>query len=256
MSGARGEQAVPTALLGELVTAGRILVHAGQGDMVWGHVSVRDPHGRGVWLKGSGLGLEELTTDDVVLIDRDGSVLDGGGRRHKEFAIHTEVMAARPDVGCVIHTHPPAPVALAAIDEPLRPVSHEACFFVPPELPCFRETSDLILTRELGERVAETLGDRPAALLQGHGIVAAGTDVVDATIAAVLLDRACRTQLDVLQTGRPYHWTGDEEALAKRANCYPRALLEQGYAHLARQIAWPPAHHDGPLPEATSKGGR
>jgi hypothetical protein len=81
-------------------------------------------------------------------------MLAGGGRRHKEFPIHTEVMATRPDVGCVIHTHPAAPVAFAAVDEPLRPVSHEATFFVPPELPCFSETNDLILTPQLDERVA------------------------------------------------------------------------------------------------------
>jgi ribulose-5-phosphate 4-epimerase/fuculose-1-phosphate aldolase len=228
--------APPRELLEQLVTASKILAHVGQGDMVWGHVSVRDPDGRGLWLKGSGLGLEEITTDDVVLIDRAGEVLAGGGRRHKEFPIHTEAMAARPDVNCVIHTHPVAPVAFAALDEPLRPVSHEACFFVPPELPCFDETTDLIVTPALGERVAASLGDRPAALMLGHGIVAVGTDVADATMAAVLLDRACRAQLEVLQTGRPYRWTSDEEALAKRGNCYPRALIEQGYAYLARQV--------------------
>jgi L-ribulose-5-phosphate 4-epimerase len=239
MSAASDRAAATQELLEQLVTSCRILVHAGQGDMVWGHVSVRDPDGRGVWLKGSGLGLEEISTEDVVLIDRDGEVLAGGGTRHKEFPIHTEVMAARLDVGCVIHTHPPAPVAFAAIDEPLHPVSHEASFFVPPELPCFRETTDLILTQELGERVAATLGDCPAALLLGHGIVAAGVDVVEATMAAVLLDRACRAQLDVLQTGRSYRWTSDEEALAKRRNCYPRTLLEQGYSYLARQVGRP-----------------
>lgn len=191
---------IPHELLEQLVTSCRILAAVGQGDMVWGHVSVRDPKGRGVWLKGAGHGLEEISADDVVLLDRAGEVLAGGGRRHKEFPIHTEVMATRPDVGCVIHTHPAAPVTFAAVNEPLRPVSHEATFFFPPELPCFSETSDLILTPQLGERVAAALGDRPALLLLGHGIVAAGSDVAEATMAAVLLDRACRIQLDVMQT--------------------------------------------------------
>jgi ribulose-5-phosphate 4-epimerase/fuculose-1-phosphate aldolase len=156
---------IPHELLEQLVTSCRILAAVGQGDMVWGHVSVRDPKGRGVWLKGAGHGLEEISADDVVLINRAGEVLAGGGRRHKEFPIHTEVMATRPDVGCVIHTHPAAPVTFAAVDEPLRPVSHEATFFFPPELPCFSETSDLILTPQLGERVAAALGDRLALLL-------------------------------------------------------------------------------------------
>jgi L-ribulose-5-phosphate 4-epimerase len=222
-------------LLDQLVTSCRILGTEGQGDMVWGHVSVRDPEGRGLWMKGAGLGLEEITRDDLVLIDREGSVLAGERPRHSEFPIHTEVMAARPEVGCVVHTHARAPVAFAAIEEPLRPVSHEGTYFVPPDVPRFTETSDLILTLPLGARVAATLSDRPALLLVGHGLVTAGTDAVDATMAAILLDRACRTQLDVLQTGRPYRWTPDEEVRVKRTHVYPRRLLEQGYAYLARR---------------------
>jgi len=223
------------ALLDQLVTACRILGAEGQGDMVWGHVSVRDPEGRGVWMKAAGLGLEEITREDVVLVTREGERLAGARPRHAEYPIHTEVIAARPDVGCVVHTHARAPVAFAAIEEPLRPVSHEGTFFVPPDVPRFTETSDLILTRALGAGVASALGDRPGLLLVGHGVVLVGADVVEATMAAVLLDRACRTQLDVLQTGRPYRWTPDEEARVKRTHTYPRPLLEQGYAYLARR---------------------
>jgi L-fuculose-phosphate aldolase len=225
------------ALLDQLVTSCRVLGAEGQGDMVWGHVSLRDPDGRGFWMKAAGLGLEEITRDDLVLIDREGTVLAGDRPRHSEFPIHTEVMAARPDVGCVVHTHARAPVAFAAVEEPLRPVSHEGTYFVPPDVPRFTETSDLILTPALGAAVAATLGDRPGLLLVGHGLVTAGSDVVEATMAAVLLDRACRVQLDVLQTGRPYRWTPDREARVKRTHVYPRRLLEQGYAYLARQAA-------------------
>ena len=223
------------ALLDQLVTACRILGSEGQGDMVWGHLSVRDPGGRGLWMKAAGLGLEEVTRDDLVLVDREGTVLAGERPRHSEFPIHTEVMAARPDVGCVVHTHARAPVAFAAIEEPLYSVFHEGTFFVPPDVPRFTEISDLILTPALGARVAACLGDRPGLLLVGHGVVVAGADPVEATMGAVLLDRACRMQLEVLQTGRPYRWTPDEEARAKRAHVYPRRLLEQGYAYLARR---------------------
>jgi L-fuculose-phosphate aldolase len=228
-------------LLDQLVTSCRILGAEGQGDMVWGHVSVRDPQGRGLWMKGAGLGLEEISRDDLVLVDREGNVLAGDRPRHSEFPIHTAVMAARPDVGCVAHTHAKAPVAFAAVEEPLHPVSHEGTFFAPPDVPCFTETSDLILTPELGARVAAILSDRPALLLLGHGLVAAGADVVEATMAAVLLDRACRVQLDVLQTQRPYRWTPDEEARVKRTHVYPRRLLEQGYAYLARRAGRGPS---------------
>ncbi|WP_279582242.1 class II aldolase/adducin head domain-containing protein [Fodinicola feengrottensis] len=54
-----------TATLTALAT--RALAAAGQGDMVWGHLAVRDPQGRGVWMKARGWGLEEITADRVGL---------------------------------------------------------------------------------------------------------------------------------------------------------------------------------------------
>ena len=82
-----------------------------QSDFVWGHLSVRDPAGRGVWMKSAGYGFEEMTPELIVLIDDDGNVMEGKGRRHAEYPIHTEIMAARPDVNCVVHTHSASAVA-------------------------------------------------------------------------------------------------------------------------------------------------
>src|SRR5687768_13397120 len=131
--------------LRELVSLGcRVLGEAGQGDLIWGHVSARDPEGRGVWMKASGLGLGEVGPADVVLVSWDGEVLAGEGRRHAEYPIHTEVIRRRDDVGSVIHTHSPAAVALGALDVPLRPISHEANLFVPDDLARFTATADLI----------------------------------------------------------------------------------------------------------------
>src|ERR1700749_4534335 len=86
-------------------TGNRALAAAGLSDLVWGHASVRDPEGRGVWMKAAGWAFEEIDSGKVVLVDSAGSVLAGQGRRHLEFSIHTEIMAARSDVGCVVHTH-------------------------------------------------------------------------------------------------------------------------------------------------------
>jgi ribulose-5-phosphate 4-epimerase/fuculose-1-phosphate aldolase len=213
----------------------RILGAAEQGDLVWGHVSARDPEGRGVWMKAATLGFEEVGPEDVLLVDRSGTVLEGDGRRHAEFPIHTEVMAAAP-VGAVVHTHAPAAVAFAALDVPLRPISHEGTLFVPPDVARFTQTGDLILTSELGEDVARSLGDRNALLLVNHGIVTAGPDVPTAVVTAVLLDRACRMQLSAMAAGTLRHWSDDEEALSKRQHCYRPELLRQAWDYLARRV--------------------
>ena len=221
------------ALRRDVALGCRILATEDQGDFVWGHVSARDPDGRGVWMKAAGFGFDELTADHVILVSWDGEVLEGGHRRHLEYPIHTELMRARPDVHSVVHTHAPWSVAFAATQEPLLPVSHEGALFVPPDVARFTQTGDLIITRELGADLARTVGDRNVALMPHHGIVACGDDLPTAVFNAVFLERACRTNMRVLMAGGAKTWSDDEESLAKRSRVYdPRAAWD----YLARRL--------------------
>jgi len=219
-----------------VATASRILAAAGHGDLIWGHASARDPGGRGVWIKAANWGLEEVTPDRVHLVTGDGEVLDGSGPRHSEFPIHTEVMAARPDVGGVVHTHPPHAVALAATGQPLRPVSHAANYFVPPDVPRFTQTADLILTRDLGKAVAAELADASAIFLVNHGIVTVGKDLQTATVAAVLLERACAQQMLTHAFGGWPTWSAPDESLSKRGNIYADGPVRAVWDYLARSL--------------------
>lgn len=221
----------------ELVSiSSRILGGADQGDFIWGHASARDPEGRGAWIKASGWGLQEVTPDRVHLVDREGAVVEGEGRRHLEYPIHTEIYAARPDVGGVVHTHSPHAVALAAAGQELVPVSHAANFFVPPSVPRFTLTADLIFTQELGVALAETLGGARAVFLVNHGIVAVGPDLQSATVAAILLERAAEQQLVTLGYGGLPAWSAPEESLAKRERIYNEAAISNVWDYLVRQL--------------------
>jgi L-fuculose-phosphate aldolase len=230
----------------------RVLAAEGHNDFVWGHVSARDGADRGAWLKAAGWGLDEIDARRVHLVDPQGVVIEGGGRRHAEYPIHLEVLAARPDVGAVVHTHPRAAVAFGALETPLRPVSHEATLFVPPDVARFRLTGDLILTPELGRAVAAELGQRNAVLLVNHGIVAVGPDVRTAVMTAILLERACQTQLAAMAAGVLRRWSDDDEARAKRTHCYPPELIGQAWEYLVRRLADgdPPPPVAGPLSPA------
>jgi L-fuculose-phosphate aldolase len=223
-------------ITGLVATASRILAAAGQGDLIWGHASVRDPDGRGAWLKAAGWGLEEVTADRVHLVSPDGEVVAGDGPRHSEYPIHTEIMIARPDVGAVVHTHPPHAVALAATGQPLRPVSHAANYFVPPEVPRFTRTADLILTRELGQAAAAELGPARALFLVNHGIVTVGPDLQTATVAAVLLERACAQQLLTRAFGDWPSWSGPDESLSKRSHIYGEGPVRGVWDYLVRSL--------------------
>jgi len=223
--------------LRELVALGcRILGANGHDDYVWGHVSARDPDGRGVWMKASTYGFEEITADHVILVGFDGEVLDGDRPRHSEWPIHTEIIGSRPHVGGVVHSHPPHSIAVGAAGQPLRPISHAGTLFVPPDVPRFTKTSELILTRDLGADVAGSLDGQDAVLLVNHGIVTVGKDVRDAVIRAVLLEKAAHQQMLTYAFGGPKYWSSDEEAMAKRKTVWGEHHLVMLWDYLGRSL--------------------
>ncbi len=134
-----------------------------------------------------------MDADRVVPVTPEGTVSAGSGPRHLEYPIYTEIAAARPDVRCVVHTHAPALTAFASMDTVL-PISHDAVPFE-SRLPRFTVTGALIANPELGRALAAQLGDAPAILMPNHGAATVGPDPATAVMYAVLLERACHTQL-------------------------------------------------------------
>lgn len=218
-----------------VVQACQALMAGGQSDMVWGHASVRDPAGRGAWMKCSGWGFEEIGESRVVLVSPQGEVLEGQGRRHIEYPIHTQIMDQRPDVGAVVHTHSDAANAFSALDTPLRPLSHAGSLFCYPDIPRFTLTGGLIKTAELGQALAKALGPARACLMPQHGLVAVGADLPAAVMTAVLLDRACRTQLTAMAAGTVTRWGPEEDTVAKRADVWSEGQLLAGWEYLVRR---------------------
>ena len=85
--------------------------------------------------------------------------------------------------------------------------------------------------------MAASRGDRNAVMLVNHGMLTVGADVATAVVTAVLLDRACQTQLTAMSAGGWATWSDDAEALSKRAHCYPPELLRQAWEYLVRRVA-------------------
>ena len=211
-----------------------LLSMEGHTDTIYGHVSARVENAEQVWMKPATLGLEEVRPHDMLTLDFDGNKLAGELPRHVEFPIHTEIYRQRPEVQCVIHTHPPYATAFSAVAEPLRPVNHEGALFA-PTLPRFTQTSDLIVTPALGQAVAAVLGSYRALLLKNHGIVVVGTSVEEACVTAILLEKVARMQLLARQYGE-IEWTPDTEALQKQARIYRPEAFQQMWAYFLRKL--------------------
>ena len=177
----------------EVAWSCRILAMGGHGDYTLGHVSARAADGAHVLMKPNGLGLEEVTPEDVLTLDADGVRVAGEGPVHLEQVLHTAIYKARPDVGAVVHTHPPYATAFGATDATLELLNHDAVLFR-EGLAVFDETAELIVRPEQGAAVAAALADRRALVMRGHGVIVTGVDVRWATYAALTLERVLRIQ--------------------------------------------------------------
>ena len=177
--------AVVQSLRGQVALACRILASEGYADLTLGHVSARGSDGE-IWIKRKGVALDEVEADDVVAIDDTDAVL------HLETVLHTGVYRVRPDVGAVIHGHPPYATALGATGSDLVLLTHDGILFA-DGVGRF-DDPDLIVDDDQGARVAEALGPRRAVLLNNHGVLVVGKDVPWALLSAVTLERSARLQ--------------------------------------------------------------
>jgi L-fuculose-phosphate aldolase len=109
--------------------------------------------------------------------------------------------------------------------------------FVPPDVPRYTKTGELIVSTEMGQDVAATIAQQPACLLVNHGIVCAGADVREAVIRAVLLERAAHQQMLTRAFGAVERSSGDDEALRKRATVWSDAQVGAMWAYLERRLA-------------------
>ena len=227
------------ALREKLVIAGRILEAEGQGDYILGHISLRLPDDPQRFLmKAAGLGLEEMTTENIITVDLEGKKIAGALPRHNEVFIHSEVLRARSDAQAVVHTHAPYAVAFSSLGRPLLPVGQRSAVFS-DGLPIFDETTDLIVDAARGQAVARKLGTHGAMILQNHGIVTAGATIEEAVYFALSLEKACMMQLWAEAAGGPKAVGRPEEVKAKRGRMLRREAFENTFNYLARRTARP-----------------
>ena len=205
-----------TEQLEELALAHRVLAVEGHEDRTSGHLSWRDPDGRGFWMKRARIGMDETkSASDMLLVDFNGNVVSGEGERHMEWPIHAEILKARPDITSVGHTHPFYSQIFASTDEPLRAIGKEGAWF--DDQPKFQDTCSLIRTPRLGVAVAKKLGKADAVFLMAHGIAFTGIDIRTCAMVGIYLEAAVKAQCTIAMTGFKYKWPGKKDIAAKRA---------------------------------------
>lgn len=203
------------ALFDDLVTANHILQDQGVVDG-YGHISVRNPTNPNHFYISRWLAPDLVTVSDIVELDLDCVPVNGDTRRlYSERWIHAEIYRARPDVKSIVHTHAPTVVLMGGINETLLPIYHMGGF-IGSGLPVFDIRKSFGMTNMLindaakGKALAQTLGDKPAAFMRGHGGIAVGTNIMHSVGRSVYLK--INAEMYLQAGGRKIEMLAPEEA--------------------------------------------
>lgn len=196
-----GEAPEPSALRlrREVVRAARRLADLGLMAGTAGNLSVRESSSH-VLITPAGLRKGEMRPDDLVRLDMQGHREPSGLRPSSEFRMHLGVYSSRPDVGAVVHTHPPHATAFAAAGIPLdRPVLAEAVLLLAPKVPVvpFGPPS----SQQLVDHLQPWLAGHNAFLLANHGVLCLGRDLAEAVHRTETLEFLARVILSARALG-------------------------------------------------------
>ena len=151
-----------------------------------GNASARDPETDLVVTKPSGLDFDELTPDNLVVVDLDGNVVEGDLKPSVDTSSIVYVLRHRPDVHGVVHTHSPYATTFAVRGEPIPVLTttHSALFVVPIPVSDYATIGG----DEIGEQIVSFVGDGTAVLIRSHGVFTIGRDVFRALRSAMYVE--------------------------------------------------------------------
>ena len=206
-----------TEIKEKLARATRIMVNEGLIELA-GHPSTRVPGTDHLCVLGhiheEGRTLRATSTEDIITVDMDGKLVEGNHEPPGEIYLHTEIYKARSDVNSVLHTHSPVTIALGIAGIPVKAVWLAGAAFG-QGVPIF-ESACQIDTPEIGQNLAQVLGNQMAVMLKGHGAVTVGASIEQACIMSLNLEKTAKLMLMAGQFGQVQPMSAED--LARYSN--------------------------------------
>jgi HCOMODA/2-hydroxy-3-carboxy-muconic semialdehyde decarboxylase len=202
-------------LIDDLVVGNRILANENVLDGL-GHISVRHHQNPNRFLLARDVAPALVTAADLIEYDLDGNPVSDKRQGYQERYIHSAIYKARPDVQSIVHAHTPSVLAFAISNIPLRPIYHMAAFLA-GGVPNYEirkvqgSTGMLVNNNTLGDALAQTLGDKPVALMRGHGVVIVGPNIPEAVSRSIFLDVNARVQIQAMSLGGTVSFLGGQD---------------------------------------------
>jgi len=189
----------------QLLQTSQRLVELGLNRGTSGNAAVRD--GDGMLITPSALPASAMTPNSMVSMDLKGNVLEGG-KPSSEWRIHSDILAARPDVSAVLHTHSTFATTLACLRRDVPAVHYMIAAAGGDSIRC--APYSLFGEQTLSDNALEALDNRKACLLGNHGMIALGKDLDAALAVAVEVENICEIYWRALQAGEPHVLTAQQ----------------------------------------------
>ncbi len=211
-------------------------------DMHLNHISARVPGSHEHFLINPfGMLYEEITASCLIKIDLDGNIIDNPNPDYNfnlpGYVIHSAIHRARPDVGCVLHTHTNAGMAISSLECGLLPMTQTAMRFAKV---AYHDYEGVVVNLDEQQRLVENLGDCDAMIMRNHGLLSVGQSIAEAFASIYRLEKACQSQIMAMSCNSPLHMPSQEviELSNRQLSVSP---TKDGTGRTRRQgeIEWP-----------------
>ena len=183
----------------DIIEAGNKLYSRGYVAANDGNITAKMEDGT-VWATPTGVSKGGMTEDMLVRVDLQGNIVEGNRKVSSEIALHLAIYRENPDLGGIVHGHGPGAVAWAAYGEPWEMAVSLDSALTLGKVPCvpFAITG----SRELAESAAPYCKDHTAVLLEHHGAVTWGKDVLQAVFRTEVLEQTFQIYRNMLAYGK------------------------------------------------------
>ena len=226
--------ATEDALRTEMVRFSRWLSRLGFAPGTSGNLSARLDRER-LLITPTGVGKGMVRKADLVIVDFAGHLLQGTRNATSEMGMHLAIYERRPDVGAVVHSHPPIATAFACSGRALDEVLCQEASMTVGTVPLARYATTG--TDDVAASLRPHLSEHDAMLLENHGAVSCGTTLLDAFMKTEILEHLAHVALVAHQLGSPRPLRPDQIQQLSRAKAGYLQNAQPGNVEAVQEMA-------------------
>jgi ribulose-5-phosphate 4-epimerase/fuculose-1-phosphate aldolase len=190
----------------DLAACYRLVAAYGWSDLVFTHISAKLPSSvagdeHQFLINPYGLMFDEITASSLVKVDMQCNKLHDSPFpvNPAGFVIHSAIHEARPEAGCVLHTHTRAGVGVSSQKHGILPLSQQSTFVLSSL--AYHDYEGVAIRDDEKTRLQADLGSANYLVLRNHGLLTVGRNIPEAFLAMYTFENTCRIQIDALAGG-------------------------------------------------------